>query len=89
MEVRRIEIELNQKINGLIWKRMEQQCKETPDETSRQEELFRVIEKIRITPIQNNTNEQWTSKYTLTEETYDHSNETLSTNSNDSRVVPA
>ena len=82
-------MELHQKINRLIWKRMEQQCKETPDETSGREKLLRVIEKVRYTPIQNNTKEQWTSKNTLSEETYDHSKEITSTNSNDSIVVPA
>ena len=46
---------------------MEQQGQETPEEKSRREELFRVIEKSRNTPIQNNTKEQVTSKKTTTE----------------------
>ena len=69
MEIKRIEVELQQKIRKLVWKRIEQQSQETPDEKGRGEEMFRVIGKIRITPIQNNTNEQGTSKIESTEET--------------------
>ena len=87
MEIKRIEIELHQKINKLIWKRMEQQNQETPEEKSRREEMFRVIEKIN-TPIQNK-NEQGTSNKAPMKETDDHSEETTSANSNDSMDVPA
>ena len=86
-ENKRIEMELHQKINRLIWKRMEQHSEKTPEEKSRQEELFRVIEKIINTPIQNNTNEQGTSEDT-TDEKEDYSEETTSKDSNDSMDVP-
>ena len=35
IELKRIEMELHQKINKLIWKRMEQQSQESPEEKSR------------------------------------------------------
>ena len=38
-------MELHEKKNRLIWKRMEQQSQETPEEQGRREELFKVIEK--------------------------------------------
>ena len=68
---------------------MDQHSQETPEEKNRREDLFRVIEKIRNTPIQNNTDEQAISKTTLTEETYDYSEEITSNISNDSLDVPA
>ena len=40
MKIKRIEMELHQKINRLIWKGMEQHSNETPEEKSRQKELF-------------------------------------------------
>ena len=47
MESKRIEVELQQKINKLVWKRLEYQSQENPEEKTSQEELYRVIEKIR------------------------------------------
>ena len=67
---------------------MEKHSKETPEEKRRGEELFKVIEKIRNTSIQNNTNEQGASKDVSTEEMEDYSKETTSNNSNDSMDVP-
>ena len=43
-------MELLQKLNRLIWKKMKEQNRETPEEKSRREVLFEVIEKIRNTP---------------------------------------
>ena len=37
------------KTNRLIWRRMEEQNRESPEERNRREELYRVIEKIRET----------------------------------------
>ena len=37
-------MELHQIINKLIWKRVDEQNQETPEEKNRREELFRVIE---------------------------------------------
>ena len=48
-----------------------------------------MIERIRNTPIQNNTKEQGTSKIPPTYKTDDYSEETPSNNSNDSMEVPA
>ena len=57
METKKIDTELHEKINELIWKRMEQQSQESPEERSRRDELYKVIEKIKNTPT-NNNNEQ-------------------------------
>ena len=52
---------------------MEQQSQETPEEKNRREELFRVIRKIKNTPIQSKANEQGTSISKPTEETNEYS----------------
>ena len=42
---------LNQRRNKMLWKRMEEQNNKKPeDDTTKQEELYRVIEKIRNIP---------------------------------------
>ena len=68
---------------------MEQHSKETSEEKIRQEELFKMIEKIRNTSIQNKTNEEGASKDVTTEEMQDKSEETASNNSNNSIDKPA
>ena len=65
--MKRIEMEVYQKLKRLIRKRMEEQSRETPKEKRRRDEVFRVIEKLGNTPIRNNENEQGTSKTTPTE----------------------
>ena len=49
-EIKRIEMNLNQRRNKIIWKRMEEQEKEPEDDTTKREELYRVIKKIRNMP---------------------------------------
>ena len=49
-EIKRIEMNLNQRRNKTLWKRMEEQEKEPEDETTKRKELYRVIEKIRNMP---------------------------------------
>ena len=82
MEIKRIEMELHQKIIRLIWKKIKRRSREPLEEKSRRTKLFKVIETIRNTRIQNNMNDLGTSKNTPTEEEDDHSEETTSTNSN-------
>ena len=86
-EIKRIEKVWHQKINKVIWKRMEQQSQESPHERTGQEELYKVIKKIRNTPT-NNNNEQRTSGETQIEETDHQSEETMSSHSNDSIDAP-
>ena len=47
MQIERIEMELHQKVNQLIWKRIVQQSQESPKERSRRKESNKVIEKNR------------------------------------------
>ena len=49
-EMKRIEMNLNQRRNRMLWDRMEEQDKEPEDHTTKREELYRVIEKIRNMP---------------------------------------
>ena len=88
METKKIDTELHEKINELIWKRMEQQSQESPEERSRRDELYKVIEKIKITPT-NKNNEQGTSGETQIEETDQQTEETMLSPSNESINVPA
>ena len=54
-EQKRIEIELWQKRNRLLWKRMENNSRETEEELERKREFHRVIEKIRAKPKRDDT----------------------------------
>ena len=49
-ELKRIEMNLNQRRNRMLWNRKEEQDKEPEDNTTKREELYRVIEKIRNMP---------------------------------------
>ena len=49
-ELKRIEVDLWQRRNKLIWQKMEKNSKETPEEVARKKEFHRVIEKIRNLP---------------------------------------
>ena len=44
---------LNQRRNKMLWKRMEEQNKKPEDDTTKREEFYRVIEKIRNIPKKN------------------------------------
>ena len=50
----------------LIWRRMEEQNRELPEERNRREELYRVIEKIGNTPVQNTEEQRGTSRQKTT-----------------------
>ena len=76
------------KTNRLIWRRMEEQNRESPEERNRREELYRVIEKIRNTPVQNNEEQQVASRQVTTIEPEAQSEETMLNGSNDSLDVP-
>ena len=66
---------------------MEQESEESPEEKTRPEELYKVIEKVRITPTVKN-NEQGTSGETQIGETDQQTEETMSSHSNNSIDVP-
>ena len=68
---------------------MKQRNQDSPEDKSRREELFRVIQKIHNTPLPKNDTEQGTSGTIQTEETDQLSEETMTSNSNDSMEVPA
>ena len=82
-------MEVHQKSNKVIRKRLEQQSQESPEERTRREELYKMIEKKNRNTPTNNNNEQGTSGETQIEETDHQSEETMSSYSNDSIDVQA
>ena len=52
-ELKRIEVDLWQRKNRLIWQKMEKNNKDAPEEVPRKKEFHRVIEKIRKLPKQD------------------------------------
>ena len=89
-EIKRIEMNLNQRRNKLLWKRMKEREKEPEDDTTKREELYRVIEKIRIMPKKQDEGQTETTNDNITEAgSQSETNETESTGSADSLDVPA
>ena len=88
-EIKRIEMNLNQRRNKMLWKRMEEQDKEPEDDTTKVEELYRFIEKIRNMPKKQNEGQKETSDNITEGENQSETNETESTSSADSLDVPA
>ena len=88
-EIKRIEMNLNQRRNKMLWRRMEEQEKEPEDNATKREELCRVIEKIRNMPQKQNEEQKETSNNTTEIENQSETNETESTSSAESFDVPA
>ena len=88
-EIKRIEIELNQTPNRLLWKRMERDSNEQAESTQRREELHRVIEKIRHTPRNSSEEQPETSDNRRKKSTSPEIPDEIPTSSNDSLDVPA
>ena len=88
-EIKRIEMNLNQRRNRTLWDRMEEQDKEPDDDTTKREELYRVIEKIRNMPKTQNGGQTGSSDNTPKAGSQPGTNETESTSSADSFDVPA
>ena len=89
-EIKRIEMNLNQRRNKMLWKRMEEQEKEPEDDTTKREELYRVIEKIRNMLKKQDEGQTETTNDNITEAgSQSETNETESTGSADSLDVPA
>ena len=89
-EIKRIEMNLNRRRNKMLWKRMEEQEKEPEDETTKREERYRVIEKIRNMPKNQDEGQTETTNDNTTEAgSQSETNETESTGSADSLDVPA
>ena len=84
-EQKRIEVELWQKRNRLLWKRMEINSRETEEELDRKREFHRVIEKIRAKPKRDDTG---TSSITQQPQKQDEI-ETMSSDSDQTIAVPA
>ena len=82
----RIETELHQRKSRLSWKRIEKHNQETPDERNRKEEHYRVVKKIRNTPVPNNENQQGIRRQRTAIEPEPHNEETMSCSSNDSEM---
>ena len=93
-EQKKIEIELWQKKNKLLWRRMEGMSKETQEEIERKREFHRVIDKIRNIQKPNET-EQGTSRHQTGEIQHDSEipelddAETMSSGSENAIAVPA
>ena len=66
-EIKRIEMNLNQRRNKMLWKRMEEQEKKPEDDTTKREELYRVIEKIRNLPKKQDEGQTETTNDNITE----------------------
>ena len=73
----------------MLWNRMEEQDKEPEDNTTKREELYRVIEKIRSMPNNRDEGQPGTRDNTSKVESQPETNETDSTKSADSFDVPA
>ena len=93
-EQKKIEIELWQKQNKPLWRRMEGMSKESQEETERKREFHRVIEKIRNLQKPNETGQR-TSRQQTGEIQHDseipelEDAETMSSGSENTIVVPA
>ena len=88
-EIKRIEMNSNQRRNRMLWNRMEEQDKEPEDNTTKREELFRVIEKIRNMPKNQDEGQPETRDNTTEVENQPETNETASISSADLFDVPA
>ena len=84
-EQKRIQIELWQKRNKLLWKRMENRSREKEEELERKREFHRVIEKIRAKP---KTDKTGTSSSTQQPQVQDEI-EKMSSDSDQTTAVPA
>ena len=81
---------LNQRRNKMLLKRMEEQEKEPEDDTTKREELYRVIEKIKNMPKKQDEVQTETTNDNITKTgSQSETNETESTGSADSLDVPA
>ena len=94
-ELKRIEVDLWQRRNKLIWQKMEKSSKETPEEIARKKEFHKVIEKIRNLPkrdeagtTNSNTQQPQIEDKDITTHQKDES-ETLSSDSDQTIAVPA
>ena len=88
-EMKRIEMNLNQRRNRMLWDRMEEQDKEPEDHTTKREELYRVIEKIRNMPKNQDEGQPKARDNTTEVESQPETNETDSISSAYSFDVPA
>ena len=84
-EQKRIEVELWQKRNKLLWKRMENNSRETEEELERKREFHRVIEKIRAKPKRDDTGPSSSTQQPQEQDEI----ETMSSDSDQTIAVPA
>ena len=88
-DIKRIEMNLNQRRKRLHWNCMEKQDKESVEDTTRKEELNRVIERTRNLPQKQKGDHPGTSDGTQEVESPPETTETESTSSVESFGVPA
>ena len=84
-----IQMNLNQRRIKMLWDHMEAHDKEHEDDTTKREELYRVIEKIRNLPKTQDGGQTGTSDNTTEAESQPETIKTESTSSVDSFDVPA
>ena len=84
-EQKRIEVELWQKRNNLLWKRIENSSRETEEELERKREFTRVIEKIRAKPKRDETRSSSSTQQPQKQDEI----ETMSSDSDQTITVPA
>ena len=88
-EQKKIEIELWQKKNKLLWRRMEGMSQETQEEIERKREFHRVIDKIRNLQKPNETGQRTSRLQTHSEIPKPEDAETMSSGSENTIAVPA